>query len=91
MYYNEQGKLGYTEFSDHFYDQLSHLITNQAHIDQCQDFYEEIIFKLYELYLHSKSESFSVNQCVRVFEVVLFSMFKYNPTTQLPEDLINLA
>lgn len=88
MYYPEEQKLGYVEFCTFFAENLSHLITNEAHITENESFYEEVIFKLFELYL--KMDNCSINSLIRIFEVFLYSMFKHTPGTILPEDKITI-
>lgn len=87
MYY-EQQKLGYSEFCTQFDEELSNLITNQAHRDEFENFYLEAKHKFFEMYARNKTEFSSVNDFVRVFEVVLYAMFKFKPSVDLPDDII---
>lgn len=92
MYYEEdREKLGFEEFRNYFYDNLSTLVTNREHILRNKDFYEQFIWKAFEKYNNSRSDSYSVRQIVLLFELSLDAMFKFQPETELPEDLLNLV
>jgi len=90
MYYKEEQKLGYLQYEELFYDLLSRLITNEAHITSHKDYYEHFIFKSFEAYNNSKTE-ISIRQIVVLFEIALDSMFKFKPSVDLPEDLITIT
>lgn len=93
MYYEEEqrSKLGITEFSTIFYDRLSRVITNSAHIEEFQNFYEHYCFKAYELYNNSKTDNYSLNIVISLFEIMLDSLFKYQPDNFLSDDTINIS
>jgi hypothetical protein len=88
--YNEQ-KLGISEYSEVFYDRLSTVVCNREYVEQNKDFYEQVIWKTFERYNNSKTESYSINQIVTIFEIILDSMLKFKPSNELPEDLINIV
>lgn len=93
MYYGEEeqrDKLGYSEFSDVFFERLSRLITNSRHIDNFRPFYEHYCFKAFEQYNSSKTDRYSLNQVITLFEIMLDSLFKYQPDNFLSEDEINI-
>lgn len=90
MYYREDTKLGFAEFTEVFYDRLSRIVTNSAHMEEFQNFYEHYCFKAYEQYNNSKTESYSITQVVTLFEIMLDAMFKYQPDTFLSEDKISI-
>lgn len=92
MYYEgEQNRLGLEEFRELFFDRLSRVITNSAHIEAFEDFYEHYCFKSFEKYNNSKTEEYTVNQIISLFEIMLDSMFRYQPDNFLPEDTINIS
>ena len=91
MYYIEDNRLGLEEFRDIFFDRLSRVITNSAHIIAFESFYEHYCFKAFELYNNSKTEEYTVNQIISLFEIMLDSLFKYQPDNFLPEDTINIS
>lgn len=81
--YND--KLGYSEFREVFFNNIDTLITNQAHIEQNIDFYEEVIFKTFEVY-QKNGLDYTVGDILRFFHIFLYATFKYNPDNVLPED-----
>lgn len=92
MYFEEkQNRLGLEEFRSLFFDRLSRVITNSAHIEAFEDFYEHYCFKAFELYNNSKTEEYTLNKIISLFEVMLDAMFKYQPDNFLPEDKINIS
>ena len=82
-------KLGINEFREVFFDNLSTLITCQSHVDSAKDFYEEIIFKTFEVYQKSSSD-YCVNEILTFFHIFLYAMFKEKPSVDKPEDIITL-
>ena len=46
----KDNKLGLTEYTAFFFENLSTLVTNQAHIDENKNFYDEVVFKTFEIY-----------------------------------------
>lgn len=91
MYYKDENRLGLNEFTDVFYDRLSRVVTNSAHIEEFKNFYEHYCFKAYEKYNNSKTEEYTLNQIITLFEIMLDSLFKYQPDNFLSEDLINIS
>ncbi len=89
MYYIEDQKLGFLQYEELFYDLLSRLVTNEAHITAHKNYYEHFIFKSFEAYNNSKTE-ISIRQIVVLFEIALDSMFRYKPSVDLPEDVITI-
>ncbi len=86
-----QEKLGITEFREVFFDLLSRIVVNQNYIDSNKDFFEHIIFKTYERYEISKTESYSVRQIVVLIELFLDAMLQNKPSVELPEDIITVC
>jgi hypothetical protein len=84
----DREKLGYEEFRQVVLENISKVITNQSHIEDNSEFYNMIIFKLFEKYQNDLMEDYTINQVVKMFDIFLYSMFKYSPSTKLPEDLI---
>lgn len=91
MYYIEDNRLGLEEFREIFFDRLSRVITNSAHIIAFESFYEHYCFKAFELYNNSKTEEYTLNQIISLFEIMLDSLFRYQPDNFLPDDTINIS
>jgi hypothetical protein len=81
-------KLGYEEFKQVILENLSKVITTQSHIDYNESFYTSVIFKMFEMYQNDIINPVSISNCVKMFDVFLYSMFKHQPETELPEDLV---
>jgi hypothetical protein len=84
----DREKLGYEEFKEVVLENISKVITNRAHIEENYDFYISVIFKMYEMYKNDLYNPISISSCVKLFDVFLYSFFKYNPSGELPEDLV---
>lgn len=84
-----QNKLGITEFREVFFENLSTLITNEEHIIQENSFYEEVIYKCFEIY-QKENITYSINEILNFFHVFLYSMFLHKPNVNKPEDKITL-
>ena len=82
-------KLGIKEYEEVFYDNLSTLITNSSHIESCKDFYDEIVYKSFEVYQKNTS-NYSVNEILNFFHIFLYAMFNEKPSVEKPEDKITL-
>lgn len=84
-----ENKLGYNEFDDVFFDEISTLITNEEHIEKNFPFYQEVSYKLFELYQKENSE-YTVSELLKMFHIFLYSMFLHKPSVEKPEDVITL-
>jgi hypothetical protein len=81
-------KLGLSEFKEVFYDNLDTLITtSQVHVRDYEDFYEEVIFRCFDVYQRENS-SYEIRDIVKLFHIFLFAMFKYKPSVDRNEDEI---
>ena len=91
MYYKEEQKLGLSEYTEVFYDLLSRIVVNQNYIDSNKDFFEHLIFKTYERYEISKTDSYTIRQIVVLLELFLDAMLQNKPDFELPEDIITVS
>ncbi len=82
-------KLGISEYEEVLYDNISKIIINRNYIKQNQQFWNNIVFKMFEEYNFS-SEDVSIRKQARIVEVILAMMFKFKPAQELPEDLIEI-
>ncbi len=83
-------KLGLAEFKEVFFDNLGTLITNENHITNNYDFYEDIIFKCFEMY-QKQSSVYIVTDFTKILNIFLKSLFLNQPDTELPEDVITIS
>lgn len=78
-------KLGILEFSEVCYDNIDTFITTSLlHIEENKEFYDDVIFKLYDFYQRSDKD-LSVRDLIIPFNIFLYSMFKNNPSTEKNE------
>jgi hypothetical protein len=83
-------KLGLTEFRQVFLENIDSItITSLSHIDSNESFYEDIIFKLFDLYQRESSD-YSVNEILKFVHIFLFSAFKYKLDVYKDDDEIKL-
>jgi len=84
-----QEKLGQTEYEEVLLDNISKLIINRNYILENEDFFNAVLFKLYEDYWFS-IEPISIRKQAKDFEIFLGCMLKYKPTQVLPEDSLKI-
>lgn len=80
-------KLGQVEYEEVLLDNISKLVINRNYIYENSDFFNAILFKLYEDYLFSL-EQISITKQAKTLEMFLGCFLKYNLTDELPEDTI---
>lgn len=81
--------LGAEEYRLHIYENISRIIVNQNYIDENFDFFERIIFKMWEQYYNSVLEPISIRKQISMLELFLATMIEMKPTQELPEDSID--
>ena len=93
MYYEEEqrNKLGLIEYSEVLTESLSKVVIPQNYIDNEKDFFEQIFFKTYEKYHNSKTETYSINQIRSLIEIFIDALFTYKPSSDKPDDLIDIS
>ena len=83
-------KLGFSEFAETFKDLLDvYVTTNYSHIEQNSDFYEDVIFKLFDFYQRSENIS-NVRDLIIPFHIFLHAMFKYKPSVEKNDDELKI-
>lgn len=89
MYHNHQ-KLGLSEFRQTFLENIDSItLTTSFHISNNEDFYEEIIFKCFDLYQRETSD-FSVFDVLKFVHIFLYATFKHKPSVDKNDDEIIL-
>lgn len=89
MLENNRDLLGYEEYRIYIYENISKIIVNHNYIEENIDFFEKIVFKLWENYYNSVLEPISIRKQLGVFELFLATMIEMKPSQQLPEDSID--
>lgn len=85
----KDNKLGLTEYTAFFFENLSTLVTNQAHIDENKNFYDEVVFKTFEIYQKNSSD-YTITEILNFIHIFLYAMFNEKPSVEKPEDKITL-
>ena len=90
MYFREEQKLGFIEFQEVFKESIdSYNITSLSHIEEFESFYEEVSFKMFDVYQRSE-HNLSVRDLVTPFHIFLHAMFKYKPSVEKNDDEIKI-
>lgn len=83
-------KLGIIEFRETFFDLLDTLtVSSSIHVEQESEFYEEVIFKSFDLYQRETSD-YSVSEIIKFFHIFLYAAFKHKPSVEKDDDTIKL-
>lgn len=83
-------KLGITEFREVFFQNIDTIITTSLiHVDENRNFYEEVAFKLFDVYQREDS-NYSIKELNTFFHIFLYSMFKHKPDVEKNDDDIKL-
>lgn len=85
----EEQKLGQTEYEEVLLDNLSKVVVNRSFIKQNKQFWDNLVFKMFEEYYFSM-EFVSIKKQARLLEIYLHCMFSYKPALKLPEDVLEL-
>jgi hypothetical protein len=81
-------RLGLEEYSQYIYENISKIIINRNYIEQNDDFFNEVVFKMWEEYYTSVVEPISIMKQLKHFEMFLGVMLKTQPSLELPEDSV---
>ena len=83
-------KLGIIEFRETFFDLLDTItVSSSLHVEQESEFYEEIIFKSFDLYQRENS-NYSISEIIKFFHIFLYATFKHKPSVEKDDDTIKL-
>lgn len=82
-------KLGLLEYHEVLLDNISKVVINRNYIAQNQEFWDEIVFKLFEEYRFSLEDT-SIRKQAKLLEIFFHSLFEFQPAVVQPEDLIDL-
>ncbi len=78
----EMEKLGLTEFSEVFYDNLDTVLTTSLlHLEENESFYDEVVFRMFDVYQRDNRD-YSVNDLLLLFHIFLHAMFRYKPSVE---------
>lgn len=88
---NHRDKLGIEEYRQHVLGNLSNIIVNPNYVSQNIDFFNNVIFKMFQIYDNPFIENISINQQIKHLEVFLAVMIKEKPTLELPDDTVKVC
>lgn len=80
-------KLGLTEYEEVLFDNISKVVINRNYLNENRKFWDYTVFKLFEAYYYSL-EPISIRKQAEMLEIFFDSMFKNQPSTEKPEDVI---
>lgn len=80
-------RLGQIEYEEFLLDTISKIVINRNYIQQNIEFWNNLVFKLWEEYYFS-TEEISILRQTKMLEIFFDAMFKFKPPTHLPEDII---
>lgn len=83
-----QQTLGQDEYRLHIYENVSKIIVNRQYIEENYNFFEKIIFKMFEDYDRSFLEPISITKQIKMLELFISVMLEFKPSLELPEDCI---
>jgi len=83
-----QDRLGSEEYKMHVLENISKIIINANYIEQNIEFFNNLLFKMWEDYHNSVLEPISILKQMKHLEVFLACMLEYKPDLDLPEDLV---
>jgi hypothetical protein len=86
MLEDNRNLLGAEEYRLHVYENISKIIVNHNYLEENFEFFEKIIFKMWENYYTSILEPISIRKQILMLELFLATMIEMKPTQQLPED-----
>jgi len=82
-------KLGQVEYYETLLDNISKIVINRNYIAQNQDFWDNMVFKMFEEYYFSLEE-ISIRKQAKLLEIFFGCLFESHPATEKPEDIINI-
>ena len=83
-----QQTLGQDEYRLHIYENISKIIINRQYIEENYNFFEKIIFKMFEDYDRSLLEPISITKQIKMLELFISVMLEFKPSLEIPEDCI---
>jgi hypothetical protein len=81
-------RLGSEEYRVHVYENISKIIVNRNYIEENFNFFEKIVFKMWEDYYNSILEPISITKQIKMLELFLSAMIEMKPDLDLPEDIV---
>lgn len=87
MFFHDD-KLGLEEYRGHILDSISGIVVNPNYIKDNEDFFNIIIFKMFQDYDGSQIDPISLSKQVKMLNMFLSVMLQEKPDLELPEDTV---
>lgn len=84
-----EDKLGQVEYYEVLLDNISKIVINRNYISRNQQFWDSMVFKMFEEYRFSL-EDISIRKQAKLLEIFFGSLFEFSPETEKPEDIIEI-
>lgn len=81
-------RLGLEEYSQYILENIPKTIVNQNYIESNEEFFNGLLFKMWEDYYTSVLEPLSLTKHLKLICTFLSIMLDYKPDLDLPEDSI---
>jgi predicted Zn-dependent protease with MMP-like domain len=88
MYHND--RLGLEEYRTHVLENISMIVINPNYVQENIDFFNKIIFKMFQDYDSSVLEPISINKQIKLLNIFLSVMLSERPSLELPPDTVNI-
>lgn len=85
----QREKLGLIEYEETLIDNLSKVVINRNYISQNKTFWDTVVFKCWEEYYFSP-ENISIRKQAKMIEIFMDGLFKYKPSLEIPEDILDV-
>lgn len=87
-YHND--KLGLEEYRVHILENISNIVVNPNYVRDNIDFFNKVIFKMFQDYENSVLESISITKQIKLLNLFLSVMLSEKPDLELPEDTVSI-
>jgi hypothetical protein len=87
QYHND--KLGLEEYRVHILENISNIVVNPNYVKENLDFFNKIIFKMFQDYENSIVEPISITKQIKLLNLFLSVMLSEKPSLELPFDSVD--
>jgi len=84
---DQTDKLGQIEYEEVLIDNISKLIVNRNYMHQNIEFWDNLVFKMWEEYYYGL-EHVSIKKQAQFLEIFFYNTFTYKPSNTLPKDVL---
>lgn len=70
-------------------DNISTVVIPRAYVLENQDFWDNVVFKFFEIYYYSK-DGVSIREQARMIEALIGNIFDFQPSVIKPKDILKL-